>query len=165
MKEILQKGAPELREPSREVSEPEISSPEMKKCLEDMFLLLNNIPDGVALAAPQVGINKRFFVVAPRAFGEELPENEHLVYINPKITKKSSKKNIYDEGCLSVRGVYGKIKRAANVTVSATDENGVKFTRGAGGLLAEIFQHEIDHLDGILFIDSATDLRETKNES
>jgi peptide deformylase len=63
-----------------------------------------------------------------------------------------------EEGCLSLRWLYGKVKRSARVTVEAYDEEGKKFSRGAGGLLAQIFQHEIDHLNGRLFIDTATDV-------
>ena len=65
-----------------------------------------------------------------------------------------------DEGCLSVRWLYGKVERAEKITVRAYDENGKPFTMGASGLLAQAFQHEIDHLNGILFIDKATDLKE-----
>ena len=72
----------------------------------------------------------------------------------------SKKRQILDEGCLSVRPLFGKVERSEKATVTAYDENGKKFTRGGSGLLAQIFQHEIDHLNGILFIDKATDLKE-----
>ena len=88
--------------------------------------------------------------VVPRA-------SDDLVFINPKITKFSKKKKMMEEGCLSVRWIYGNVERSTNVTLEAYDENGEKVTRGAGGLLAHIFQHEVDHLNGILFIDKAVD--------
>ena len=80
------------------------------------------------------------------------------VFINPKITKISKKKQAVKEGCLSVIGVFGAMQRAEKVTVEAYNEKGEKFSRGASGLLAQIIQHEMDHLNGILFIDTATNL-------
>ncbi len=69
------------------------------------------------------------------------------------------------EGCLSVRWLYGEVERSTNATIEAYDENSVKFTRGAGGLLAQIFQHETDHLDGILFIDKARNIMDLPPDS
>ena len=83
-----------------------------------------------------------------------------LILINPKISRLSRKKEWIPEGCLSVRPLYGKTFRSKKATVTAYDENGKKFTRGASGLLAQIFQHETDHLNGILFIDHAKDVKE-----
>jgi peptide deformylase len=120
--------------------------------------------DGVAIAAPQIGVSLRIFVVAGKVFHPVwqadgiLPEGEKvedLVYINPVITKLSKTKRWMHEGCLSVRPLWGEVERSINATVTAYDEHGHKFTRGAGGLLAHIFQHETDHLNGILFIDNA----------
>lgn len=84
---------------------------------------------------------------------------KNLVFINPKISKLSRDKQWMPEGCLSVRPLYGKTYRSLKATVVAYDENGKKFTRGASGLLAQIFQHETDHLNSILFIDHAKDIR------
>jgi peptide deformylase len=78
-----------------------------------------------------------------------------IVAINPRFTKLSKKTHVVGEGCLSVPEYYGVVKRHTNVTLEALDEYGKKFTRGAGGLLAQIMQHEYDHLDGILFTDRA----------
>ncbi len=83
-----------------------------------------------------------------------------LVFINPQIIKLSKEKEWMPEGCLSVRPLYGKTYRSKKATISAYNEEGVKFTRGSSGLLAQIFQHETDHLNGILFIDHAEDIRE-----
>jgi peptide deformylase len=90
----------------------------------------------------------------------EISAKEKLVYINPVITRRSRETTELEEGCLSVRWLYGAVRRHTKATVRAYDEHGNVFSRGASGLLAQIFQHEIDHLDGILFIDKAKDLRE-----
>ncbi|MEO7597086.1 MAG: peptide deformylase [Candidatus Paceibacterota bacterium] len=82
-----------------------------------------------------------------------------LVFVNPVISKLSRDKEWMPEGCLSVRPLYGKTYRSKKVFITAHDENGKKFTRGASGLLAQIFQHETDHLNGILFIDHAKDVK------
>jgi peptide deformylase len=119
--------------------------------------------DGVALAAPQIGITKRLFVVAPSAYPAEA-KWKPLVFINPTIVKTSKKHADMQEGCLSVRWVYGKTTRAVSVTIEAYDEMGNKFSYGASGLIAHIFQHETDHLDGILFIDHGFDLEEFTEE-
>jgi len=79
-----------------------------------------------------------------------------------KIIKKSKKETWVEEGCLSVRWWYGKIKRRNKITIEAYNKSGKQFTRGASGLLAQVFQHEIDHLDGILFTDKAKGLKEIK---
>lgn len=156
-----------LRKIAVEVPLKDIGGSYLNKIIKEMALTLDKCQDGVALAAPQIGKSLRVFVVSPRVFLIEQNEEvgnkikngtDKLVYINPIITKRSSRKNILDEGCLSVRGIFGKIKRRDKITITAYDEGGDKFTRGASGLLAEIFQHETDHLNGILFTDSATDL-------
>ena len=113
--------------------------------------------NGVAIAAPQIGIPLRIFLVHDTS----KKDNEHksllpdIVAINPTISKLSRKKKVVGEGCLSVPEKYGAVERATHATLRALDENGNEFERGASGLLAQIFQHEVDHLDGILFIDRA----------
>jgi peptide deformylase len=119
--------------------------------------------DGVAIAAPQVGESVRVFVVSPNAY-EETAKWKPLVFINPVITKLSKKHKDMQEGCLSVRWIYGTTSRAVSATVEAYDELGNKFSFGASGLIAHIFQHEIDHLDGILFIDHGYNLEEFTEE-
>ena len=96
---------------------------------------------------------------------KELPKDLPLIFINPVITKISSDKKKMDEGCLSVRPLYGVVKRSSRATVLAKDQNGDEFEISASGLLAQIFQHEIDHLDAILFIDKATNIKELKTEN
>jgi len=94
---------------------------------------------------------------------EKIPQKEipkDLVFINPKISKLSKEKEWLPEGCLSVRWLYGKTYRSKKAMITAYDEKGKKFQRGASGLLAQIFQHETDHLKGVLFTDHAKDIRE-----
>jgi peptide deformylase len=160
---ITQVGSPVLRKHAEEVPPSEIQKPKIQKLLADMKEALEKEPDGAALAAPQLGISLRIFMLAERVFGENGSDKKnagqkHLVFINPVIVKRSKKKATLEEGCLSVRGKYGLITRSLNVTIEAYDEHGEKFSRGAGGLLAQAFQHECDHLDGVLFVDSAKEL-------
>jgi len=119
--------------------------------------------DGVALAAPQIGISKRIFIINPMAYRHENVKfvgPEKLTFINPKILKTSKDKKLMEEGCLSVRPLYGKVRRSTKASIEAYDEKGQKFEISASGLLAQIFQHENDHLDGILFSDKAKELYE-----
>ena len=148
-----------LRQICAEVKKEEFSSTELLSIIKKMKEEAVRDIDGVAIAAPQIGVAKRMFVVAPRAYkGESKWKPE--VFINPVIIDSSKKHKIVHEGCLSVRGVYGNTHRAMNVTVNAYDEMGNKFTYGAGGLISHIIQHEIDHLDGVLFIDHGFDFEE-----
>jgi len=163
MQEIVQTGTKVLRAIAAEVPNADIGSARLNAILADMKEALDAEPDGAALAAPQIGVSLRIFIISERVFGatsehEEASKDPHFVFINPKIVKRSRKKEQMDEGCLSVRGKYGHVVRATNITVEALDESGKLFRRGAGGLLAQAFQHEIDHLDGTLFIDKATEL-------
>ncbi|HYC34156.1 MAG TPA: peptide deformylase [Candidatus Paceibacterota bacterium] len=169
---IVQQGDPVLRGIAKEVPIREITSKEIQKVLSDMKKALHATKDGVAIAAPQIGIPLSIFVVAGKVFDiqegiydeSKKVMNEDQVYINPVVTKLSRNKEVMEEGCLSVRNIYGKIKRSKKATVEAYDENGKKFCRGASGLLAQVFQHETDHLKGILFVDSAFDLQEITRE-
>ncbi len=166
MVEIVQNGHKALRKVSEEVAEKEFGSTKLAKVLKDMQEALESQYDGVALAAPQIAVNKRIFVVSPKIFKEsDIPKDFPLVFINPVITKISKDKKKMDEGCLSVRPLYGVVKRATRATVEAFDENGDWFEVTGAGLLAQIFQHEIDHLDGILFIDKAKNITELKSQN
>jgi peptide deformylase len=93
---------------------------------------------------------------------KEVFQNE--VFINPKLVKVSKEKEVVDEGCLSVRYLYGKVKRSKKATIEAYGLDSKKFTMGGSGIIAQIFQHEMDHLRGVLFIDMATDLEELPPE-
>lgn len=169
MKKIVQKDDTVLREKAREVTSGEFGSAKLRATLADMATALAGEDDGVAIAAPQIGVSLRIFVLSPSLFSTDTDSdplvptrahNEPLVYINPRIIKKSKTTRWLDEGCLSVRWLYGRVRRSTHATVEAQDENGTRFTRGASGLLAQIFQHETDHLDGVLFIDTAKDVKE-----
>ncbi|HBM45663.1 MAG: hypothetical protein UT05_C0004G0032 [Parcubacteria group bacterium GW2011_GWF2_38_76] len=173
MVKVVQLDNPVLRQKAREVAPEEIGTPQLNKIIDDMKKAMDACYDGVAIAAPQIGKSLRIFMVSPKAFippdeeitDEKLKKFKHLIFINPKITKLSTKTVRLDEGCLSVRGIFGKIRRSEKATIEAIDETGKKISRGASGLLAEIFQHETDHLDGILFVDKATDLYQLTQEN
>ena len=111
--------------------------------------------EGIGLAAPQVGELKRIIVVHPiqERTIEEKTTKKPQIFINPKIIKKTKEMEIDEEGCLSFPGLFLKIKRAKEVEIEAQNEKGEKIRIETEGLPARIFQHEIDHLDGILFID------------
>lgn len=158
MKDIVQTGAEVLRETATEVALADIPTPKIETILTEMREALDREPDGIAIAAPQIGYSLRIFLVSPKAFEEYV--DQPLVYINPRITKKSKTVSEMPEGCLSVRWQYGNVTRHDKATVEAHNAEGKKFTWGGSGLIAQIFQHEIDHLDGKLFIDTATDLEQ-----
>ncbi|MBU2104102.1 peptide deformylase [Patescibacteria group bacterium] len=171
MASIVQNGEQVLREVAPALPEELFNTPELAQILEDMRTALDAEPDGVALAAPQIGVSYRIFIVRydrivppPEDGDAELPADVG-VYINPEFIRTSQRRLEVDEGCLSVRGIYGKTRRYERATVRARREDGSSFERGGGGLLAQIFQHETDHLDGTLFIDHATDLVEIKRTS
>ncbi len=162
MLKIVQKGDPVLRQTAKPVDLKDIGSAKLKKILADMSKALAKETDGVAIAAPQIGVSLRIFLVSGKVYrkNEDDPLLADKVFINPEFIKLSRKKVVRDEGCLSVRPWYGKTKRSEKATVEALDENGKKFTASGSGLMAQIFQHETDHLNGILFDDHATDLKE-----
>jgi peptide deformylase len=166
--DIVQKNDPVLRQIAKSVSPEDIQSVRIRKVLARMNAALDSQEDGVAIAAPQIGEALRIFIVSRKAYalnegassdGRLLPE-KNVVFINPRITRLSRAKKDMEEGCLSVRYYYGIVKRAQKATVEALDEEGKRFTYGGSGLMAEIFQHETDHLDGILFTDKARALRQ-----
>lgn len=157
---IVEKGNPVLDTPSEPVPVEDILSDGVQKLIKDMQETLDAISDGVGLAAPQVNVPLQIFIVSKRVLNKNIVKSvDDLICINPKIVKFSKTKKWLDgEGCLSVRWYYGKVLRSTNVTLEYYDEKGQKQTRGAGGLLAHIFQHECDHLMGELFIDKAKDI-------
>ena len=168
-KTIVQDGDPVLRAIAEPVPEKLFGTEELSRLVADMAEALDKEEDGVALAAPQIGVSYRLFIVRTDRTLPAPPEGERLspsvdVYINPEILKTSRKRQREDEGCLSVRGVYGTTERHERVTLRARREDGSRFERGAGGLLAQIFEHEVDHLNGTLFIDNAENLIELKPE-
>lgn len=175
-KKILQREEHVLRKVAKEVPIKDIKSAKIQKILKEMSISLKSQYDGVAIAAPQIGYSLRIFVVSGKIFDEDFgkpkelnveeksskEEPKDLVFINPKISKLSRDKEWMPEGCLSVRWLYGKTFRSKKALVTAYDETGKKFSRGGSGLLAQIYQHETDHLNGVLFIDHAKDVKEEK---
>lgn len=160
MSKLVPENHPALHAIAAEVTAEEFADGSVKKILQGLRQAIKSYKiDGftaVAIAAPQIGVSKRMFLVEDQSQeGERLPT---IIAINPRILKSSKKNHLVGEGCLSVKNRYGVVRRATNVTIEATDENGKAFTRGAGGLLAQIMQHEIDHLDGTLFVDRAEEI-------
>ena len=121
--------------------------------IDDMFETMYDAP-GIGLAATQVDVHERILVI-------DLSEDQSqpLVFINPEVTVLDPELGEYDEGCLSVPGFYETVNRPRRVRVSALDRNGDPFTRELEGLLAICLQHEIDHLDGKLFVDYLSALK------
>jgi peptide deformylase len=180
MKKIVQKEDKVLHQSTKEIPVGEIKTPKIQKILKEMSQALASQSDGVAIAAPQIGYRLSIFVVSGKIFHKDFVDGQRsdlknskssdlagekdipddLVFINPKISKLSREKEWMPEGCLSVRWLYGKTYRSKKAMITAYDENGKKFQRGASGLLAQIFQHETDHLKGILFTYHAKDVKE-----
>ena len=146
---IVHEPNPVLRARAKEIDPAKWDPQELEKLAQDMILTMKKAP-GVGLAAPQIGKSIRLIIV------ERTPKP--LVLINPKIVGHSLRKHLLEEGCLSVPGKFGLIKRWREVKVRAQLLDGSPFELKAKGFLAEIFQHEIDHLNGTLYIDKATKL-------
>ena len=172
---FVDRESPVLREVALPVSEKDFGSKKIEDIVKKMQKALHAEEDGVAIAAPQIGVGLRIFVVAGSAVllakrksgetdeGKEAPED--LVFINPEIIKVSRQKKKMEEGCLSLRWLYGQVLRHEKVTIKAYTEAGKAVNVGASGLLAQIFQHEIDHLNGILFTDKAENVRDVPPEN
>ena len=183
---------PILRSVAKPIPISNIKNKRIQNLIKEMQALLTKEEFGVALAAPQVGEPVRLFIISgkallrqaqdksplhPKSDYEEEPdlsravhpernrrESRDQVYINPELVKVSRAKTNKHEGCLSIRGKWGEVPRAEKATVRAYDENGTPFTRGASGFLAHIFQHEMDHLEGILYTDKATAIYDEKDD-
>lgn len=143
---VLQEPDPFLRQVSKEISDP--TSKDIAQLIEDMVLTMRK-EDGIGLAAPQVQHSIRLIVIETKQGA--------IPMINPVITKRSDTIELGEEGCLSVKGTYGMVERSSDVTVSFVDNENTKQTINAHGLFARVIQHEIDHLDGVLFIDRVED--------
>jgi peptide deformylase len=128
---------------------------ELRKLIDDMFETMYAAP-GIGLAATQVNVHKRVLVI-------DISEtrNESLALINPEIIERQGVEET-EEGCLSVPGIYDKVTRAERIRVRALDRNGKSVELDADGLLAVCIQHEIDHLDGKLFVDYLSELKRTR---
>ena len=152
LREVIKLPHPTLRRKAHKVID---FNPDLNTLIEDMIDIMRDEP-GVGLAAPQVNISQRVIVV-------EYPEDDSVrdalsklfVLVNPEITQLSEEKTKGVEGCLSVPNLFGEVERSQSLIVTGLNQRGKKITIKAEGWLARIFQHEIDHLNGILFVDRA----------
>ncbi|WP_085903879.1 peptide deformylase [Kiloniella majae] len=136
-------------EPVKEVND------EIRELLTNMLETMYKAP-GIGLAACQVGVTKRVIVVD---VSDDKEENQPYCMVNPEITWESDEYSVYQEGCLSLPEQYADVERPAAIKMTYLDETGKKFELEADGLLATCIQHEIDHLDGVLFVDHISKLK------
>ncbi|MFA5359337.1 MAG: peptide deformylase [Patescibacteria group bacterium] len=151
---IITQPNPILRKKSTEIKPEIIKSREFQSLISAMAKTMLKT-DGVGLAAPQIGKNIRLVVVNSK--------DGVFPLINPKFIKKSWARELGQEGCLSIPGVFGKVKRHKKISLTFYDKNGNKIKMTAEGMMARVIQHEVDHLDGILFIDKAVEIEKIKN--
>lgn len=149
IRNIIQIGDPTLRRKSFEVTD---FGEKTQQLIDDMKETLIKA-EGAGIAAPQVGVLRRIFIVSA--------DDKYYECVNPVIVSQSGTQE-GQEGCLSVRGKYGNVKRPMRVTVKAQDRFGKPFTVKASGFLARAFCHENDHLNGVLYTDIATDIGEER---
>lgn len=166
---IIQKDNKILRRIAEKIAD--ITSANTKTLISKMAETMFNEPDGIGIAAPQIGESLRVFLVAKDLLSMNIDVRDakpkkrnidYITFINPDLKKISQKKDKDIEGCLSVRGIYGEVARSEKLTIEYFDETGKKHQRGASGLLARVIQHEVDHLNGVLFIDRAKNIRKLK---
>jgi peptide deformylase len=153
---IVKEGDPVLRRVAKKVDPAEIADPLFQQMIDDMFETMYAAP-GVGLAAPQINVSKRLFVI-DTGEDEEHPEGTKHVVINPKIESAHEEVDL-NEGCLSVPGLIGDIVRYERVAVTGLDREGKRIRLEGSDLFAQALQHEIDHLNGVLYIDKAKNIR------
>jgi peptide deformylase len=161
IKKTAEIGSEVIRSRAKEVDK--INSSKVKKIIKDLTDSMRH-ENLVGMAAPQIGIRSRIFITEVRKtmFRKNISELDTLrVFVNPKITKTSKKLAVGYEGCGSVAsgGLFGNVKRPETISVRAFNETGEEFELETSGLLARIIQHEMDHLNGICFIDKITDTK------
>ena len=149
---ILEFPDPRLRTKAAEVSAVELAAPAMQALFDDMFETMYAAP-GIGLAASQVDVHQRFMVIDVTE-----DKSQPLVFVNPRISARDGEQ-VYQEGCLSVPGIYADVTRSNSITVEALDRHGHAFSLTADGVLAVCVQHEMDHLDGKLFVDYLSPLK------
>ena len=156
IREIVTPPNPTLRQRAQKVRR---ITPEIAQLIDDLIDTMRVAP-GVGLAAPQIDVGLRVIVVeyAEVCEDEDAPEKPPKLYtvINPEITRTSKDRVLGNEACLSLPGYFGEVERNERVTVKGLNRHGQDFKLKANGWLARIFQHEIDHIEGILYIDRAT---------
>ncbi len=153
---ILQFPDPRLHTVAKPVQEVD---ERVRTLVKDMAQTMYDAP-GVGLAATQVDVHERIVVIDVSEEGNEL-----LVLINPVITWKSDELQVYEEGCLSVPGIYDKVERSARIRFKALNEKGEEYEKEADGLLAVCVQHELDHLDGKVFVEYLSVLKRERIRS
>jgi len=154
-------GDPVLREAAREVTAEELASAEVQQLIDDMIETMR-AADGAGLAAPQVGVPLRIAVIEVREGNPRYPYKPAIpltVIVNPLLTQLDGATFVTNEGCLSMPNIRGDLERLENVGVRYIDREGGVHEETRRGLTAGTFQHEVDHLDGILFVDRMADLR------
>ncbi|MGI9480881.1 MAG: peptide deformylase [Hyphomicrobiales bacterium] len=153
IRDILTIPDPVLRNVAKPVEE---ITPDMQQLFDDMLATMYDAP-GIGLAAPQIGLLERVVVIDVTK--DEDAEKNPMVFVNPEITWESEDLSEHEEGCLSIPEVFSDVVRPSEVTVSYLDRNGKQQSRDCDGLLAICIQHEIDHLNGVLFIDYLSKLK------
>jgi len=156
IRKIARMGHPVLRQKCRDVTREEISSPEMRRLVRDMIETMHDY-GGVGLAAPQVYESVRLAIIE---YGDETEEGAGqplLVIWNARVKVLDPTPSGFWEGCLSVPGLRGYVERPSKIEVNYLDERGKPQTLVADGFLATVFQHELDHLDGVLYVDKVAD--------
>ncbi len=151
LRQIITLGHPTLRQKARKVTK---FGPELQQLIDDMIETMRAAP-GVGLAAPQINIPERVIVVELPADEEEGLPAETYAFVNPEIVKMARETEKGEEGCLSIPGYIGEVERSVELVVRGVDAFGKPQRIKAQDYLARVFQHEIDHLDGVLFIDKA----------
>jgi len=154
---IYMLGQETLRTPANRIVKVDHS---IRQLAKDMLITMYSAK-GIGLAAPQVGVHKRILVID---LNFEDPDAPPYVFINPEIISSSASLDTYEEGCLSIPGVYLNVLRPSSIKVSYRDEMGRSKKMNAEGLMARCIQHEIDHLNGVLFVDKVTDQDELKKQ-
>ena len=160
-KEILRMGNPLLRKEAEDFTIEEIKSPETKLLLEDMWDSLE-VAGGIGLAAPQIGILKKLAVIKLSEESDRYPDmedSEPYVIFNPKVSVVDETEQGFWEGCLSVPGLRGFVERPRSIRVDYLDENAESRSIEAEDFLATVFQHELDHLVGKLYVDRMKDIK------
>lgn len=153
-KRLLKPDNPLLRKISKDIDFKEKSLEEIKEMISELSKTLKDIEEGVALSACQIGLMFRIFIIKGKFF-PEINNGQDQAFINPTIIKTSKKTKLCEEGCLSIPLNFGLVRRSDKVTIKAFDHLGQEKIWNSEGLLAQVFQHEIDHSNGILFIDRA----------
>lgn len=162
VREILRMGHPLLRQPALEITTLERNDPDLRTLVSDMIETLEATGGGIGLAAPQIGVSMRLAIIqvpgGPSRYGE-LPHVPLTVYLNPQIEVLDDTRQSFWEGCLSVPGLRGYVPRPRAIRVRWTDLDGNAQQADYDGFLATVFQHEFDHLDGVLYVDRIEDTK------